>query len=135
MDLDDQSLESSPVITPRTAAKNAEIDAQLERNRMASQKRDRNAGISVKKGSAATLDRNAKLGKNEKPPALLAVLAKAKSLNPGSRLKDLELNKRFMSTMFMPAIDTEAVSASLTDLDINEFADSVQKQEIIVRPI
>jgi Ca2+-binding EF-hand superfamily protein len=118
--------ECDPIITPRTAARNEEADAKFEKNRISAQSKERHQAISV--GGKVTGKKESSSKKNEKPASLMAVLAKAKHKNPGSRTKDFELNKRFMSTMFMPAIDTEAVTAAITDLDIYEYADNVSEE-------
>tara|TARA_B110000090_G_scaffold204590_1_gene250978 strand:+ start:225 stop:950 length:726 start_codon:yes stop_codon:yes gene_type:complete len=80
--------------------------------------RRRGGDISQKKPAAIS----------NRPRCLNAVLASAKHKETmNMRFKDRNLNKRFLSTMFMPSIDTEAVDALLEEpLDLNEFADDVQ---------
>lgn len=118
----------TPDITPRAAAANAAKDAIFEENRINAQKKGRAAAIELKGGNN---NAGSKKGKNEKPACFMAVMAKAKHSDKFGRYGDAELNKRFMSTMFMQSIDTEAVSATLEGLELDEFADSVSMNTLL----
>ncbi len=107
----------------------SEHDAKFEKNRLAHQSDGRikpliSTSISKKTNTDVGMSTEKKM-KNAMPVCLKIVLAKAKHNNPEVRFQDNALNNRFMSTMFMPKIDTEAVEAATTDLDLDEYASTV----------
>ena len=71
------------------------------------------------------LDVSKDIVKNEKPACFDNVLERAKLQDKFGRYGDVELNKRFVSNMFLPGLDTEAISANMEGLDINEFAEGI----------
>jgi len=131
-DSEEESLGPTPEVTPRTAAANAAKDAIFEEQRIRAQKRGKGEAIAVKGANAKKSD-PAEGGKNERPACFMAIMAKAKHGDKYGRYGDMELNKRFMSTMFMQSIDTEAVSATMEALDLEQYADGVSMTTLLAR--